>query len=240
MASPNLTSGEIMDLAAARLNDVNKSLYTYTVQIPFLNLALLDLQEIYEANNVPITDQTSGIIEVDAAASGIIEIPFDDGIASGVPDFLPDDLIEIKVAWQSTRGLNQWTRFSPVDYLPQFAIGAQISSFSNYQWATNCMKVLAANADNDIKLDYIRSLFVTITDETEDVLVINGKTYLVNQTAAYIANDIEENEARAAGLRQAALMSLDTSLTITTKGRQKIQTRRMPFRAGWKSRNGSY
>lgn len=240
MASPNLVASEIMDLSAARLNDVSKSLYTYTVQIPFLNIALEELQEIFEENQVPVTDQTSAIIEVDSAAAGIIEIPFDDGIASGVPGFLPDDLIEIKVAWQSTRGLNQWSRLDPVDYLPQYDLTAQISSFNNYQWATDCMKVLAANADNDIKLDYTRSLFPVITDSADEILVINGKLFLVNRTASLVALDIAEDEKRAAALQLDANNSLDKSLTIKTKGRQKIQTRRLPFRAGFKSRRQGY
>lgn len=236
MASTNLSSGEVMDLAAARLNDVSKKQYTYTVQIPFLNLALLELQEIYEENNAPTTSQTSAIIQVDSAPSGIIEIPFDDGISAGVPDFLPDDLIEIRTAWQSTRDLNQWSRFEPVDVLPQYQIGAQISSFANWQWATNCMKVLAANANNDIKLDYVRSLFTQVVDEFTDLLVVNGLTFLANRTASFIAHDIEENKGRADDLYVDALAGLDRSLQITTKGRQKITTRRMPFRAGFKAR----
>lgn len=235
MASPNLLSGAVMDLAAARLNDVGKSVYTYAVQVPFLNLALLELQEIYESNNVPVTDQTSAIIEVDAASPGIVNIPYDDGVLTGVPGFLPDDLIEIKVAWQSTRGLNQWSRFTPSDYLPQ--TNTQISSFTTYQWAHNCMRVLAANADNDIKLDYIRSLFTTVTDETSDILVTNAMTYLANRTASFVATDIEENSERASNLYNDAIAGLDRGLNITTKGRQKIQIRRQPFRASFKARN---
>lgn len=232
MASPDLTAGQVMDLAAARLNDVSKSKYTYAVQIPFLNLALLDLQEIYEANNVPVTDDTSAIIYVPSAPAGVVEIGFS-GTAGRI---LPADLIELKVVWQSTRNLNQWTRLSPVDYLPQWGV-TQISSFSCYQWADQKLKVIAANADNDLKLNYIKSLFATVTAAADQLNIINGKTYLVNQTASYVALDVEENELRATALRVDANNSLDKSLTITTKGRQKIQTRRLPFRAGFKSRN---
>lgn len=240
MASPDLTAGAVMDLAAARLNDIFKTEYTYTIQMPFLNLALLELQEIYEANNVPVTDQTSAIIEVDASASGIVEIGYAPDPPIADTPYLPDDLIEIKVAWQSGRDLNQWTRFSPVDYLPQWNLTAQIGQFTAYQWATNKMKLIAANADNDIKLDYIRSLFITVEDADDELNIINGKVFLANRTASLIAHDIEENEKHAADLLVDARNGLDTSLTITTKGRQKIQTRRMPFRAGWKSRNSGF
>src|SRR3990172_1697210 len=190
MASPQLLASTVMDLAAARMNDVTRSIYPYSVQIPYLNMALLELQEIYEANNVPVTDQTAAIIEVDAVTPTVIlEIPFDDNVATGVPGFLPNDLIEFKVAWQSTRDLNQWTRFTPVDYLAQYQLNAQISCFNNYQWATNCMKVLSANADNDIKLDYIRSIFPTVTSEEDELFVINGVSFLFNRTASLLAHD---------------------------------------------------
>ena len=238
MASPNLTSGQVMDKAAARLNDVNRSIYSYTVQLPFLNIALAELQELYEVNNVPVTDQTSAIIQVDAAVQGIVEVSYNDGVAS--PPFLPDDLIEIKVLWESPRNLNQWTAMNKLDFLPPYQYGTQISSFVNYQWATNQLKMIAANADNDVKMDYIRSLFLDVVDENTDLLVVNSASFLWNRTASLIANDIEENTQRSSYLYADALNGLDRSLSITTKGRQRITTRRRPFRAGFKANRQVY
>lgn len=237
----NLTGQQVITFAVARLNDASQQQYTNTVCLPFLNMALGELQEIYEANNIPVTDQTtSDPIEVDAASEGILEIPFDVTGATGVPDFLPDNLIEPKVVWESPRGLNQWTRMVKLDYLPEWNVGQQISQFINYQWATNCIKVIAANADNDIKLDYVRRLFTEITDVTDDLLVQNSLTFLGNRVAAFVAYDIEENEARGNRLYQDALGGLDRALTIPTKGRQRITIRRRPFRAGFKARRTTF
>ena len=232
MATVNLTVLEVINFAAARLNDINKTVYTNAIQLPFVNIALAELQELYEANNIPVTDQTSAIIEVDSAASGIIEIGFDDGMS---PPELPTDLIEIKVLWESPRDLNQWTPMTRLDFLPQYQIGAQINQFVYYQWATNAIKVLAANADNDLKLDYIRSLFTTVTDVDDDLLVQNSLSYLGNRVGSLIATDIEENDERAIRLYADALAGLDRALTIPTKSRQRITTRRRPFRAGYKA-----
>jgi hypothetical protein len=240
MATVNLTVEQVINFSAARLNDVNKQIYTNAVQLPFVNIALAELQEIYQANNIPVTDQTSAIIEVDAAADGILEIPFDDGVAVGVPDFLPDDLLEVKVLWESPRGLNQWTPMTRLDFLPQYQIGAQISQFINYQWATNCIKVLAANADNDLKVDYIRSLFTEVSDVTDDLLVQNSLSFLGNRTASLVANDIEENTERSDRLYNDAIGGLDRALTIPTKGRQRISIRRQPFRAGYKNSRSTW
>lgn len=237
-SSPNLTAGQVMDKAATRLNDVNLSVYTYAIQLPFLNIALAELQELYEANNVPVTDQTAAIINVPAASAGFVTIDFDDGVATA--PFLPDDLVEIKLAWESPEGLNQWTPMTKLDYLPEYQIGAQIPQFVWYQWATNQMKMLAANANNDIKLDYVRSLFTEVASSTTDLLVINSASFLWNRTASLIAHDIEENSQRSIDLYNDALAGLDRSLTITTKGRQRITTRRRPFRSGYKASRTMY
>jgi hypothetical protein len=231
MASPDLTAAQVMDAAAARLNDVSKTIYTYTIQIPFLNIALRELQELFELNNVPVTDETSAVINVPSAAVGVVEIGYT-GVAGRI---LPSDLIELKVVWQSTEGLNQFTRLSPLDYLPP--LNTQISSFNYYQWADQKLRLLAANADNDLKLEYIKSLFAVVTVSTAQLNITNGFSYLSNRVASLIANDIEEDEQRAADLLTDGLNGLDRALGITTKGRQKIQTRRLPFRAGYKSRN---
>ncbi len=238
MATVNLLSGEVMDFAAARLNDASRQIYTYTRQLPFLNIALAELQEIYQANNIPVTDQTSTVIDVDSAASGFVEVTFEpDTPPVPAPDYLPDDLLEIKVLWESPRGLNQWTPVNRVDTLPQYQIGQQINQFLIYQWATNAIKLLASNADNDLKIDYIRSLFTAVADENTDLLVQNSLTFLGNRTASLVASDIEENQERANRLYGDALGGLDRSLTIPTKGRQRITIRRRPFRGRYKAGN---
>lgn len=231
MASPDLTAAQVMDFAATRLNDVSKSIYSYTIQIPFLNVALGELQEIYEANNVPVTDETSATINVPAAAIGIVEIGYS-GVAGRI---LPSDLIEIKQLWQSGEGLNQWYRFEPVDELPLSDLNAQISTFTCWKWGDQKLQLIAANADNDLKIQYVKSLFATVTASGDQLAITNGKTFLGNRTASLIAHDIEENKQRSDDLYNDAIQGLDRSLTITTKGRQKIAIRRQPFRAGFKA-----
>jgi hypothetical protein len=100
--------------------------------------------------------------------------------------------------------------------------------------------MLAANADNDIKLDYIRDLFRSVTQATDDLLVQNSLVFLGNRTASLVAADIEENDSRANRLYNDATMGLDKALTIPTKGRQRITTRRRPFRAGYKASRSTW
>lgn len=238
----NLTGTQVVEFAQARLNDPTGQVYSTTVCLPFLNIALNELELEYQKNNIPVTDQTtSDPIEVDAAAEGILEIPFDITGATGVPDFLPDDLIEVKVLWESPRGLNQWTPMTKLDYLPEWQISQQINQFVNYQWATNCIKVIAANADNDLKMDYVRRLFLPVTDVEEYILVQNSLSFLGNRVASFVAYDIEENKERGDRLYNDAFgMGLASALQIPTKGRQRITTRRRPFRASFKANRSGY
>lgn len=238
MATVNLTGQQVITFAAARLNDANQQIYTNAIQLPFLNIALAELQEIYEANNIPVTDQTSAILNVPSAPIGFTSLTFEPAVPIVGVDYLPDDLIEPKVVWESPEGQNNWTPMTKLDYLPEYQLGQQINQLIWYQWATNEIKFIASNSDNDIKLDYVRALFTEITDVTDDLLVQNSLSFLGNRTASLVASDIEENSERSARLYADAIAGLDRALTIPTKGRQRITIRRRPFRAGYKNSRG--
>lgn len=236
MAYPDITSGEVMDKAAALMNDAAKSVYTYTIQLPYLNMALQALQEIFELNNIPVTDTfTSDPIEVPAGDS---VIGFEPDIP--VPDtpYLPDDLVEPKVFWVSNSGQNQYVPITKVDFLPRYDEDVEISQIVQYVWQSQELRFLPANADNDVKLDYIRYLFAQFTDvDGEDVIsVINSASYLEFKTAAYLAMFCAENPSRAQALDSEATSALDRTLGIGTKGRQRINIRHRPFRASYKRR----
>ena len=80
---PVLLASEVMDLSAAALNDVNKTRYTYDVQIPYLKLALQELQEIFELNSLSVTEKSSAAIPVN---SGVTKIIFDSPSQPRLPD----------------------------------------------------------------------------------------------------------------------------------------------------------
>lgn len=218
-----------MDASAALLNDVAKSTYTYAVQIPFLNISLRELQELYEQNQIPATDVLSAILTV---PSGTSEISFTSSPA------LPSNLIEPQLLWEAPTGTTPFTPMTRINWIPQTQIGVEISQFVVYVWGDQKIKLLPANADIDIKIQYTKNLFSTITADTDQIGVINAMSFLQFRTAALVAEHIEENKARADDLNANASLSLDRAIGIGTKGRQAIQIRRRPFRAGYKSRAG--
>ena len=223
------TSGYVMDLSAALYNDQEKAVATYAVQLPYLNMAMKELQELYAENNVPVTDIVSAEI---AVVANVSEISF-----TTVPA-LPSDLIEIRQMWERPTGIDPWIPMYRRDFLPHYLEGVQIPQLIYWSNNNNGIQFLPANADNEIKLDYVRNLFLVLTnsDGSDSINVINADLFLANKTAALLSRFIGENPTRADVLDGAAYLAIERSMNITTKGRQAMVKRRRPFRAAWRTR----
>ena len=224
------TPSQIIDMAASLMNDTNQSLYTDAACLPYLNMALNELQENFELNNIPITNDTSTTLNVPLGTSVI-------GAATTPP--LPTDLIEIQQLWESPEGLNQWIPMTRKEFLPHNLESVIVSNFGIWAWIEQEIKLIAANVDIDLKIDYVKYLFSTpivIGAIATNLPVMNSISFLGYRTAALCSQFIGENPTRAVELNRLAQDSLDRSIGISTKGKQSITTRRKPFMAGYKSR----
>lgn len=230
MATSNLLAGTIMNGAAALMNDPARSVYTYAAQIPYLNLALQELEEEFQLNAVSTTEKTSAVIQVD---DGETEIIFN-GV--GVPS-LPDDMIEPQQLWERNRDINPFISMTKREYLPHYLEGVETGQLGIYVWQDQTIKFLPSNMDNDVKIDYIKQLFTPVTDENSTLNIINAKTFLQYRTAGLLAEFIERNQTSADKLNTYAILAGGRALGINVKGKQNIMTRRRPFRAGYKGRN---
>lgn len=236
MSSADLLAGTVMDASAAMLNDTAKSIYTYAKQVPYLNMALLELQEIFELNEVPVTDTYSAVMQVDAGIDYIGFAP--DPVVVGTP-YLPDDLIEPQQLWERDRGVNPWLPMTKVNTLPRYIEGIEISQFSVYVWETQRIKFFIANNDRDVSMNYIRNLFAPAEDEDSVINVINAQSFLQYRNAGLCAFFIGENKTRADELNGYASLAIDRATGISSKGRQNIMTRHRPFRSSYKRRSHS-
>lgn len=221
-----------MDASAALMNDAAKTQYTYAAQLPYLRIAIKELQEVFEQNNIPVTNESSpAVIQVDA---GVTEIGFV-GVTSA-PN-LPSDLVDIQRLWYSPRDQELWLPMTKRNFLPHYLEGQEISPLSYYTWQGQKIEILPSTTDNDIKLDYIKSLFPTsIVDQNTNIGIINAQTFLEYRTGALCAQFIGENKSRADELNVFASMAMDRATGIGTKGAQAIPIRRRPFRANYKRR----
>lgn len=233
-----MTYEEVLVQSRALLNDQDGALYTNAIMLPYLNLALAETQELFEQNNVPVTNETSAVIEVPDGTSAITFPP--DPIIPNTP-YLPSNLVEIQRVWYSNSGQNNWFSVTRRDFLTG-GNDTLVSYFSVWAWGDQELRVLAANTDLDLKLDYIQKLFAVldVSDLTDNLTIVNVSTWLSFRTAALCAEFIDENPTRSQSLNIQGLAAMDRSLGISTKGRQAIMTRRRPFRASWKMRGRIY
>src|SRR5262245_29549493 len=127
---PILLASEVMDLAAAALNDVDRTTYDYDTQIPYLKLAMQELQEIYELNSLPVTEQSSSAIPVNA---GVTELRFN---APSQPR-LPDNMIEPQQLWQRNENIFPWIPMQRREFIPWNLEGVETSYLPCWVWQDN-------------------------------------------------------------------------------------------------------
>lgn len=226
MSIAQLTAGTVMNKAAALMNDPTRSIYTYAVQVPYLQTAMQELQEYFALHNAPVTEKSSVTIAVDA---GVTEVGYDS--TAPAPE-LPDDMIEPINLWERARGGNDFVPMKRVTFLDHST--NSISQIGGYVWQEQMIKFLAANQDNDIQIDYLRQLFTDIVDDTSAIHIINGRTFLEYRTAGLLAEFIENNDPNTNRLNNYASLAMDRATGITVKGKQSIMTRRRPFRSGYR------
>lgn len=210
-----------MDLAASLQNDTAKTIYTYTVQIPYLNMAMAELQEVFEQHNVPATnDTTSSPITVNVGTTTIT---------------LPTDLVEIQQLHERLFNSNDdYTPMTRRDFLPKTTVIT--SDLCYWQYNGQVVSFIGANTARQVLVDYVQSLFVPITAPSDTITLINSKTFLAYRTAGLCSQFVGENQDRADNLNQFAILALDRALGINIKGTQSISTRRRPFRQAFKLR----
>ncbi len=220
---------QVMDKSAVLLNDSALSIFSYSAQIPYLNIALDELQEELELNNVPITNKTAAVITILTGITGI-------GGGGGNPN-LPPNLVEpINLFERTTGSTYTFVQMTKVDFLPVNQVPTAFLLF--WSWEGDVIKFVPGGATGsvDIQLHYVKSIFGEIATETDAIPWDKAKTFLTYRNAALCAEFIGENLERATELNGFAGLALNRALGIATKGRQSISTRRRPFMSSWRAR----
>lgn len=230
-----LRAQDVMKSAAALLNDQGllndgvPTLFTYTAQIPYLNIALGELREILEQYNVQATNATITSLIVPA---GTTEIPeYDPNISNS----LPKDLIGIQHLWERTEGQTEdYLDMQRLEFLPPYSVQTTCLVYWTYQ--DQKLKFVGATSNRQLRMDYIADKLPDIIDPTDAINLINAQSFLIYRTAALCAEFIGENTSRANSLNSDANLSLDRFLQIGIKDKQAIPTRRRPFLSGYRGR----
>lgn len=235
MGSTSVTAANVMDKSASLMNDTARTVYTYAAQLPYLNMALEELEEHFQLNNIPVTNETNTYITVPIGTTAIYA---SDGKGSGpVPNY-PSDLVDIQGVYERLSGTTN--PFIPVikrEFLPHPLNDVPTDSLQYWIWENQTIKLIGATSIRQVKLDYIKSLFPEVTNQAEVIGVINSRSFLQYRTAALCTQFIGENQSRATELNNFAVLALDRVTGIGTKSKQAITTRRKPFMAAYKRRS---
>ncbi len=220
-----------MNMVAALMNDTLRATYTNSVQLPYFDIALRDLEEIFELNNIPVTNQVSAILTPLVAGTTVVSFT--------TTPALPSDLIEIQQLYERATGVIPWIPMTRREFIPLSREDQQITQFLVWAWVDQEIRLISSTASNDLKMNYIQSIFTTPTDIADvdiDIPVINIHQYLGFHTASLCSMFIGSNETRAALLESQAQAALERELGIPIKGRQAITTRRQPFMGSYRRR----
>lgn len=227
-----ITPKQIIDIAAADMNDSAQRTYKWSSLRPYLNMALMELLLVMEENGLPIiTKQISPAITVPA---GETELTFT-GVAQ-----LPSDLIEPEMLWESTDGGNSWTPMTPKNFIdPNLnSNNGSLAYFGIYVWSGDKITVPPVSGDNLIKIHYLKNLIsLPLTTSQENLpLPLRTPLFLGHKTAALCAALTAQDEVRAEELNTLAETALSREINIPVKTLQRMPVRRRPFRATYRSR----
>lgn len=221
-----MTAADVMDDAAACMNDVSQTFFTDTVLLPYLKIAWQELREVCEENNVEVTNNVSSAVTLQV---GQIDI----GGQTGPP--LPQNIVNPQTLWERLSGTtSDYTQMNKLEVLPKTNL--LTNELIYWIWEQQIIKFIGANAIREVKIDYVSNGFPDIESANSIIQLINAKTALAYRTAGLAARYIGENSTRADELDADAVIAMERALNITVKGRQSIATRRRPFRASYHNR----
>lgn len=220
-----------MNRVASLMNDTARTVYSYTAQLPYLNMAIDELMEQLEEANASPSNQTAALITLPVGSYRI------GSIDSGITPTYPSDLIEIQEIGERTYGTTDtFIQMSRREFLARKETAT--TTLGEWIWEDQIIKFYSVGATSirELELKYVREPFALATDENSIIGAISARPYLAKKTASYCAFYIGENETRAQKLDDDAQESIERLLGINSKGRQEMVTRRRPFRASYKSR----
>jgi hypothetical protein len=225
-----LRAKEVMERTASLMNDTARTTYTYDAVLPYLNMAIDELQEELQLRNMSPTNQSEIILTLTAGLDKLT--PQEDAV---LPHY-PFDLVEIREIKERLAGTSDtFTKMNRRDFLNT---RVPTSDLIDWCWENQYIKFYSGGAttNRDLLLEYVRQPLQMAQNENSLIGIINSRAYLAFKTAAFCARYIGENESRSNELHTNAGEALDRLLGIGTKGRQNMQTRRRPFRSSYKLR----
>jgi hypothetical protein len=214
-----MLASEVMDEAAALMNDAGKLTWGYTQLLPYLQRAYRTLELNLFLNGVRSLQELSLVTFVPAFTSEVV-LP---------PDFVQPIAIGERAAG-SDDGYNMVTESAWDQDL-------KVDSIYYWVWREDGLKVNAPNLDREILIRYRKGL-TTILGENSNISILLSKPYLSAKTAANASAFGASNMERAGVLNTEANDCLTMLINSEIRNQQGLRFRRRPYGHGRRARRG--
>lgn len=205
-----MLASEIMDEAAALMNDSQKFTWGYSELLPYLQRAYRTMELHFFLNGVRELKEVSANIAVLADAKQIVP---------------PTDFVQpIAIAERPYLSADTFTPMSEMEW------GGDLKSDDIQYWVfrEGEININPPRTDREVQFRYRRSL-MTLTSENSNISIVLSKPYLSAKTAANASAFGASNAERAAILNAEANDCLSMLINSEIRNQQGIKFRRRPY-----------
>ena len=208
---------DVMVDVAAKLNDPSRSVYTNTVQLPFLGMANRELQILLELNGIPVLKDKSIPITVLANSTELAQYP---------PDFVEP----IQLQERDFGSSDQFVDMEEREWVPDEPTTNWLRYWVYQDGAIN---FLGAKVDREIRLKYRRSLN-PLTVAGSNIEIADSQPWLVARVCQLVENDVMNSPTRAQLREYEVKNAKDDLIRKLLKNTQALGVRRRPYRGAGK------
>lgn len=214
-----MLASEVMDEAAALMNDAGKYTWGYTQLLPYLQRAYSTLELNLFLNGVRSLKEVSAIIPVAALESVVT---------------LPADFVQaISMEERALGSADGFVGVAESDW--DQAVSAD--SIMYWNWREDGLKINAPKIPREIRLRYRKGL-TAITGANSNITILLSKGFLSAKTAANASAFGASNVERAAILNSEAGECLTMLINSEIRNQQGSKFRRRPYGANRRARRG--
>jgi hypothetical protein len=215
-----MLASEIMDEAAALMNDAGKLTWGYTQLLPYLKRAYGTLELHLFLNGVRDLKEVSAIIPVNALAP-TIDIP---------NDFV--QAISVEERAQGSPDAFQLTTES------DWEVDFKSDAICYWNWREDSLKINSPNIPREVRLRYRKGL-QPIIGEGSNITILLSKGYLSAKCAANASAFGASNVERASILNTEASECLNLVINSEIRNQQGVRFKRRPYGHARRARRGA-
>lgn len=215
-----MLASEVMDEAAALMNDAQKFTWGYTQLLPYLRRAYGTMELHLFLNGVRDLKEVSAVLQVTALSPTVT--------------LLPTDFVQ--AISMEERASGSTDVFFPV-VESDWEQDLKSDSILYWNWRESGLKINPPNVNREIRLKYRKGL-TPILGENTNITILLSKPYLSAKTAANASAFGAANAERAAILNTEANTELSMLINSEIRNQQGVSFRRRGYGAARRARRG--